>query len=157
MTLTHVVSFRFKESVSEADREKVHKDFLHLKAACKRENEGGSYIIDLVGGKKNSNPEGAGKNFDVRTCSLICFSQGGGIIMLIHLSLLHSYLFSYPQHCYVVTFVDADDRDYYVHKDPAHAEFAVSVFPSIRIRFPSSALHLTSFATLLPARLMFEP
>jgi len=69
MTVTHIVSFRFKDSVSKEEREKVHKDFLHLKDSCKRQDSVGDemkYIINLVGGKANSSTEGAGKDFDVR-------------------------------------------------------------------------------------------
>jgi hypothetical protein len=66
MTVTHIVSFRFKDDVPAEERNKVHAEFLALKGGCKREDGETAYIVELIGGKKNTSPEGAGKDFDVR-------------------------------------------------------------------------------------------
>lgn len=65
MTVTHIVAFRFKDSVTKEERVQVHTDFLHLKSACKK-GDGKTFIEELVGGTSNDSTEGAGKDFDVR-------------------------------------------------------------------------------------------
>ncbi|PWN97962.1 hypothetical protein FA09DRAFT_318956 [Tilletiopsis washingtonensis] len=62
MTITHIVSFRYANSVSEAERNKYFDELLALKHTCLR--DGKPYIRALVGGCANTSPEGAGKGFD---------------------------------------------------------------------------------------------
>lgn len=64
MTVTHIVSFKFQDSISQEERKQVHKDFLQLKEDCKKE-DGETYITNLIGGTKNTSTEGAGKDLDV--------------------------------------------------------------------------------------------
>jgi hypothetical protein len=70
MTVTHIVSFVFKDEVSKEERNKLYTDFLGLKELCKQSGE--PYITELVGGKANISTEGAGKEFHVRCESSGC-------------------------------------------------------------------------------------
>ncbi|CEH13237.1 Stress responsive alpha-beta barrel [Ceraceosorus bombacis] len=63
MTITHIVSFRYAETVDQATRQSVFQRFLDLRSLCKLQ-DGSAYIADVIAGNANISPEGAGKGFD---------------------------------------------------------------------------------------------
>lgn len=61
--VTHVVSFKYKPSVSSAERHLFGSSFLALKDTC-LDKTGQPYILSLTGGSNNS-PEGHTKGLEV--------------------------------------------------------------------------------------------
>ncbi|GAA6038430.1 hypothetical protein JCM8097_007646 [Rhodosporidiobolus ruineniae] len=58
--ITHIVSFRYKPSTSDAERHLVASRFLALQDQCELKGE---RYLSVTGGKQNS-PEGLGKGYE---------------------------------------------------------------------------------------------
>lgn len=71
-TIVHIVLFRFKADVSEADRDDVKRRFLALKHEGRR--DGRPYIKDIVAGAQSSG-EGAERGFEM--AFVVRFSSEG--------------------------------------------------------------------------------
>ncbi|CEQ42800.1 SPOSA6832_04659, partial [Sporobolomyces salmonicolor] len=115
--ITHIVSFKYKDDTSDAQRHLVASSFLALQDQCHLE---GNPYLTVTGGKDNS-PEGLAKGFQVRSCS---FERGPP-------RRRSPSLRSSQQHAWVVTFETADARDYYTFKDPAHIKFKDLALPFV--------------------------
>ncbi|GAA5897537.1 Dabb family protein [Sporobolomyces salmoneus] len=59
--ITHIVSFKYKESATSAERHLVASSFLALQSRCV--DESGKSYIAVTGGKDNS-PEGMSNGYD---------------------------------------------------------------------------------------------
>ena len=60
--ITHVVGFKYKPTITPAEKEEVLNRFLALKQECKR--DGKSYIDSLVGGDCTGSLEGLTRGFE---------------------------------------------------------------------------------------------
>ena len=60
--ITHVVGFKYKPTITQAEKEEVLSRFLALKQACKR--DGNSYIESLVGGDCTGSLERLTRGFE---------------------------------------------------------------------------------------------
>lgn len=60
--ITHIVSFKYTESTSQAEKELTGSKFLAMKDSCER--NGKKYILELTGGA-NASPEGLNDGFEV--------------------------------------------------------------------------------------------
>ncbi|PWN50792.1 hypothetical protein IE53DRAFT_386888 [Violaceomyces palustris] len=102
MTITHVVSLKYKDSIPEEERLLAFERFLHLKTSCKlppseskgEGGGGGNYILDLIAGKENLSPERLDKGF---------------------------------HQTFVLTFKDEKDLFYYLEQDEDHKRFSSMV------------------------------
>lgn len=65
--ITHIVSFKYKESATSAERHLVASSFLALQSRCV--DESGKSYIAVTGGKDNS-PEGMSNGYDVSSLDL---------------------------------------------------------------------------------------
>ena len=63
MPVVHVVSFKYKDSVSTEERKELYDQFNTFRTACIYE-DGKPYIQDFKSSSENISPEGAGKGFD---------------------------------------------------------------------------------------------
>lgn len=64
MPVIHVVSFKYKDSVSAKEQGELWDDLNALRTECLY-TDGKPYIHDFKGSTENISPEGAGKGFDV--------------------------------------------------------------------------------------------
>lgn len=71
-TITHIVSFRYHSSTSDAAKHLVGSSFLALQDQCRHPESGEPYLT-VTGGRNNS-PEGLAKGFEVRTVSSLARS-----------------------------------------------------------------------------------
>ncbi|KAK3215308.1 hypothetical protein GRF29_19g2824420 [Pseudopithomyces chartarum] len=94
MSITHVVFFGFKPTVSQEQIVDAFQRLQNLEQECIHPTSSKPYIKSLKAGGNNS-PEGHANPFT---------------------------------HAFVVEFESAEDRDYYVDKDPAHTEFKKFIF-----------------------------
>lgn len=62
MPVVHVVSFKYKDSVSSEDRLDLYNHFGTFKAECLY-TDGKPYILDFKSSTENTSPENAGKGF----------------------------------------------------------------------------------------------
>lgn len=63
MPVIHVVSFKYKDSVSSAERKDLYDHFNTFRTECLY-SDGKPYILDFKSSTKNTSVENAGKGFD---------------------------------------------------------------------------------------------
>lgn len=117
--ITHFVAFKYKDESSDAERHLVASSFLALQDLCKLEGTEQTYL-SVTGGCNNS-PESFNKGCEVRSHRFRRFPQ--------------TLLTSLPQHAWVVTFRNTQERDYYLDKDPAHQAFKEKALPFVEDAF----------------------
>ncbi|KAJ5518685.1 Major facilitator superfamily domain general substrate transporter [Penicillium expansum] len=105
MGLVHIVMISFKEEVTPEQVEGVNRLFLALKDQCVRAESETPYITNQMAGKDISVENKAGYQ--------------------VHLGIYRGGF----THVYVTQFDNEEDRDYYLRKDAAHAEFGKIVGP----------------------------
>lgn len=75
MTITHIVSFKYATSATEAQRDVAFEQIIALKDTCTRPSSDGEikpYIASLVGGKVNIFPRsGMSKGYDVSVLRIV--------------------------------------------------------------------------------------
>lgn len=62
MPVVHVVSFKYKDSVSSEERLELYHQFNTFKAQC-LDSDNKPYILDFKSSTENTSPENAGKGF----------------------------------------------------------------------------------------------
>ncbi|CDU25382.1 uncharacterized protein SPSC_05216 [Sporisorium scitamineum] len=62
MPVVHVVSFKYKDSVSSAERTELYNQFGTFQTECLY-TDGKPYILDFQSSTENTSPENAGKGF----------------------------------------------------------------------------------------------
>ncbi|EXJ81770.1 hypothetical protein A1O1_07835 [Capronia coronata CBS 617.96] len=105
MSIVHIVLFKLKSSLSDAEKKEFCDDMLSLKGTCMHPASNKPYIVSSSGGVDNS-PEGA-------QVGLFLSSMGPH----------HNHMQGGFTHGFVVEFASKEDRDYYVSQDPAHQAF----------------------------------
>ena len=118
MAIIHIVHFGYTSDATKEQKRLVASAFLALKDTCLKDGTKRPYIVNIAGGKNNS-PEGQAHGLEVRKFRL----QDGMCCSVSHCR-IH---FVATQQSFIVTFEDAQDRDYYVFEDPVHQEFKALV------------------------------
>ncbi|SNX87354.1 uncharacterized protein MEPE_06064 [Melanopsichium pennsylvanicum] len=62
MPIIHIVSFKYKDSVSSSERQEIYDQFNTFKSKC-LDTDDKPYILDFKSSTQNISPEGAGKGF----------------------------------------------------------------------------------------------
>lgn len=122
--VTHIVAFAYDQAASNAEKHLIASSFVALKDSCQiqraqgGEQRGETYIVDITGGAQNSPEAGPGQDYEVR-------SMASGQRWCCPSS---NWKWSFAtQHCFVLTFLNKEDRDYYLDNDPAHQKFKKSL------------------------------